>query len=233
MSISQGLLRLASEGSMRTFSGGFERRAGSATLGHLGGLVVYDPGDAARGVDPVGDVALGHEDVPQGYCNDLGLRGPVLEEPGEAAGVDRVERGIDLVEEVERVRLDGLHRQYHGHAGDRPLASAVLGRLAEPVPEVGPEYQATAEDVVGVLELQVRAPSSQSFEDLAEARADLVEGGHEDLPLLGLDALDEGNNGVSLPLELVVPDREALVVDVHFGVLPVGAPVDRADHLLV
>src|SRR5579863_2400923 len=71
--ISQGLLRFARDGSMRTFSGGFESSDELGTPWHLGGLVVDHPGDPSGGIYPVGDVALGDEDVAEGYGDDLGL----------------------------------------------------------------------------------------------------------------------------------------------------------------
>ena len=63
--ISQGLLRFASDGSIRTLSGGLERSEELGTRGHLCRLVVHHPRDSSGGVDAVGHVAFGDEDVSE------------------------------------------------------------------------------------------------------------------------------------------------------------------------
>src|SRR5271157_2650097 len=232
--ISQGLLRFASEGSMRTFSGGLEKTELSPTPDRdLRRLVVDHPGDAPGRVDAVGDAARGHEHVPEGYRYDLGLRRPLLEEPGEAPGVDRVQGRVDFVEHVERVGLDRLHREYEGDPGDGPLAPAELQGLGDPLVEGSHQGDPPGEDLLGVLQLEPRLPSGERPEDGVELRAHPLERREEDLSLLGLHALDEPDDRHPLALQLVVPDREALVVQVHVRVLPVGAPVHYAHDFLV
>src|SRR5271157_771129 len=99
--ISQGLLRRARDGSISMLRGGFESREESATVSHLCRTVVDDPRDTPGGVDSVGDVALGDENVPQRDGDYLGFRGALLEEAREAVGVDGVQSGVNLIEQVE------------------------------------------------------------------------------------------------------------------------------------
>src|SRR6266849_5054409 len=124
--ISQGLFRLAREGSISTLSGGLASNEELGTVVHLRRFVVDHPGNAPSGVDPVGHVAFGHEHVSEGYGDYLGFGGLLLEEPGKAVRINRVQSSINLVEQVEWMLLDGLHGQYHRHSSDGPLPSTVL-----------------------------------------------------------------------------------------------------------
>src|SRR5438876_2629715 len=118
--ISQGERLAAMLGSMSTLSGGRDRedRSDSATPDRdlrRCGLVVDISGDTPSRVDAVGDVAPRDEHISQGNRDDLGGRGALLEELRQICRVDGVQVRIDLVEEVERMRLDALHRDDEGH----------------------------------------------------------------------------------------------------------------------
>src|SRR6266480_2159250 len=111
MCISQGLLRFAALGSMRMFSGGLARIPPSTTLYlHLHLRVNY-PRDPC---DVVYAVRYSHRDhgVLQGDDDHLRLLRPFFEESGEALRVRLVQVLVYLVEEVERVRVHLLYREY-------------------------------------------------------------------------------------------------------------------------
>src|SRR5439155_15671959 len=205
--ISQGERLAAMLGSMSTLSGGRERedRPGSATPDRdlrRCGFVVDVTGDASCCVDTVGDVAPRDEHISQGYRDDLCGRGPLLEELRQICRVDSVQVRIDLVEEVERMRLDALHRDDEGHTGDGLLAAAQGERFpCRFGPEPGHKENPTREDLLFILELEPSLSVGESLEDEAEFLSDLGEGGHEDTLLLRLDALDEADDRVPLFLQ--------------------------------
>src|SRR5712691_9113030 len=126
--ISQGERLAAILGSMSTLSGGRERedRSDSATPDRdlRCGLVVDIPGDASCCVDPVSDVTPRDEHISQGNRDNLRGRRALLEELRQICRVDGVKVRIDLVEEIERMRLDALHRDDEGNTRDRLLPSA-------------------------------------------------------------------------------------------------------------
>src|SRR2546428_1184936 len=184
--ISHGERLAAMLGSMSTLSGGRERedRCDSATPDRdlrRCGLVVDIPGDASSRVDTVRHVAPRDEDISQGNREDLGRRRALLEELRQICRVDGVQVRIDLVEEVERMRLDALHRDDEGHTGDGLLPSAERERFPRRFePELGHKENPTREDLLLILELQPSLPVCEPLEDEAEFLSDLGEGGHED-----------------------------------------------------
>ena len=223
---------------MSTLSGGRDRedRSDSATPDRdlRCGLVVDIPGDSPSRVDAVGDVAARDEDISQGNRDNLGGRGALLEELREICRVDGVQVRIDLVEEVERMRLDALHRDDEGHTRDGLLPSAQGERFPRWFePEPGHEENPTREDLLFILELQPSLSVGESLEDEAELFPNLGEGGHEDRLLLRLYALDEADDRVSLFLQFVVPHGETLVVLVHLSVLLLSPLVHGGDDRFV
>src|SRR2546426_4099718 len=236
--ISQGERLAAMLGSMSTLSGGRDRedRSDSATPDRdlRCGLVVEIPGDTPSRVDAVGDVAARDEHISQGNRDNLGGRGALLEKLREICRVDGVQVRIDLVEEVERMRLDALHRDDEGHTRDGLLPSAQGERFpCRFEPELGHKEDPTREDLLLILELEPSLSVCEPLEDEAELLSYLGEGGHEDTLLLRLDALDEADDRVPLLLQFVVSHGETLVVLVHLSVLLLGPPVHGGDDRLV
>src|SRR5438445_9938957 len=157
--ISQGERLAAMLGSMRTLSGGRDRedRSDSATPDRdlRCGLVVDIPGDTPSRVDAVGDVAARDEHISQSNRDNLGGRGALLEELRQICRVDSVQVRIDLVEEVERMRLNALHRDDEGHTGDGLLPSAERERFLRRFEhELGHKGNPTREDLPLILALQ-------------------------------------------------------------------------------
>src|ERR1039457_1286403 len=105
MCISHGLFLFAALGSMRMFSGGLARMPPSTTLDLHLHLRAHYPGDPCQAVDAVRDPAPRDHGILQRDHDDLRLLRPLLEEVGEALRVRHVEVLVDLVEEVEGVRV--------------------------------------------------------------------------------------------------------------------------------
>src|SRR5437879_3518440 len=111
MCISHGLLRFVAFGSMRMLSGGLARTPPSTTLDLHLHLRAHYPRDPRHVVHPVGHPDRDHR-VLEGDHDQLRLLRPLLEEAGEALRVRLVEVLVYLVEEVERVRVHLLYREY-------------------------------------------------------------------------------------------------------------------------
>src|SRR5580692_942105 len=140
---------------MSRLRGGLARDSSSTTLYLDLQLRADYPRGPSDAVDAVGDVALGHHRVLERDNHYLRLHRALPEELGEILRVVLVEVLVDLVEEVERVRVHLLDREYERDGRHGLFPSRHRGRLPVSLAaEVPHQVDASRERVVLVLELE-------------------------------------------------------------------------------
>ena len=109
-----------------------------------------------------------------------------LEHVADVLRVRQVQRSVDLVQDVERGRLEEQQGQDEGQSNQRPLAAAQLRQRLLPLTAEGDANLETIEDVFSFGRSQLGVGSGQEGgKDGAEVLVDLVPGGAKlDLLLL-------------------------------------------------
>ena len=108
---------------------------------------------------------------------ELPLPAQPREHLAESADVGVVERGVDLVEDRERARVDLVERQHQRERGQRPLAGRQQGHVLQPLARrLDEDLDAGARAVVAVGVAQGRATSGRELREvLVEVGGDRAE----------------------------------------------------------